>query len=119
MVMDTPKKELYKVMHAPMEEVIYYDENQEIFKSCRVDNMKTRWDYLADLGYKMTEIITFYHNNKAFIRIIISTHEPSSRGIRDISRIDFVLGKLTFGVSYIIPMNVWEKRSEEIKNIFN
>lgn len=120
--MDNQQRELYKVMqhNSHMDEVIYYDENQETFKSCMADNMKTRWDYLADLGFNITEIITFHHKKKAFVRMIIDNPEITCRGIQKyISRVDFALEKLTYGVSYIIPMSVWEKRGEEIKMLFN
>lgn len=95
-------------------EVIYYDVNRSSFASCEVNNMKTRWDYLADCGFTVKEIITFYHNGEAYVRMIIR-----STYFNPVSPVEFALGKNTNGVSYIIPLSVWERRCKEIITLFN
>lgn len=114
--MDKQTTELYKTMHLNTNEneIIYYDVNQKIFTSCNIDNMKTRLDYMADIGFRIKNIITFYDKNKAFVRIIIDNPE-----FTDISHIEYALGDFTYGVSYIIPLRVWEKRGQEVINIFH
>lgn len=122
--MDTKKEELFNLMRAYYPtcskinncEVIYYDVNQDTFASCDVNNMKTRWDYLADSGFAIKEIITFYHNHKAYVRMII---DKTSKNFNHVSQVEFALGKFTYGVSYIIPSTVWERRGKEIVTLFN
>lgn len=122
--MDAKKDELFNLMHSYYlkcskvnhSEVIYYDVNRDIFASCDVNNMKTRWDYLADSGFVIKEIITFYHNHKAYVRMIIN--KPSTN-FNHVSQVECALGKNTYGVSYIIHFTVWEARGKEIIDIFN
>lgn len=122
--MEIKKDELFNLMqtHCPTcskvnrYEVIYYDVNRDTFASCDVNNMKTRWDYLADSGFVIKEIITFYHNHKAYVRIIVN---KTSTNFNHVSQVEFALGKCTYGVSYIIPLTVWERRGKEIIELFN
>ena len=122
--METKKDELFNVMHSYYPkcsqvkqcEVIYYDVNRDTFASCDVNNMITRWDYLADTGFVIKEIITFYHNHKAYVRMIINT---TSTNYNQVSHVEFALGNFTYGVSYIIPFTVWETRGKEIVTLFH
>lgn len=119
--MDKQTTELYKTMHLNTNEneIIYYDVNQKIFTSCNIDNMKTRLDYMADIGFRIKNIITLYDNNKAFVRLLIFDPEITTTDIKYLSRVEYALGKINYGISYIIPMNVWEKRGQEVINIFH
>lgn len=122
--METKKDELFNVMQwyypkcSQMKqcEVIYYDVNLDTFASCDVNNMKTRWDYLADSGFAIKEIITFYHNHKAYVRMLIVN---TTQNFNQVSHVEFALGNFTYGVSYIIPFMVWEARGKEIISLFH
>lgn len=116
---DVMCKSNIKYYHENNNEVIYYDTNQKIFASCTIDNMKTRWDYLGDSGYKITDVISFYHKHKLFVRMIVDDPERTTKDFCDIAKVEFALGKITYGISYVFPITVWEKRNNEILSIFN
>jgi len=88
--------------YKPHNEVIYYDKNQESFSSCTIDNMKTRWDFLADDGFQIKDIISFYHKSKQYVHMVINLPDR----------------KTVYMKSYIIPMDVWLLRSKEIVTYF-
>jgi len=105
--------------HENNNEVIYYDTNEKIFTSCTLDNIRTRWDYLGDSGFKIKDVISFYHKHRLFVRMIVDDPKRTSKKFCDIAKVEFALGNMTYGISYIIPMTVWEKRNEEIVCMFH
>lgn len=88
------------------------------YGSCNVDVIKPRWVFMADNGYKIKETIKFQFESARYVRMVVHISSTFNGPQGDISRIEFAFGKITFGVSYILPFYVWEQRCEEIKDIF-
>lgn len=108
-----------EVIYTITENGNYRDETENThYGSCKVDMMKPRWKYMADNEYVIKEVIEFELDNCMFVRLVLFQPYPYDSPPTDMSRIEFAFGKMTFGVSYILPWHVWEQHREEIETIF-
>lgn len=88
------------------------------YGSCAVDIMKPRWMLMSENGYNMKETSKFLFESEWYVRMVVHVTNQLNEPQGDLSRIEFAFGKITFGVSYILPLYVWDQRSEEIEDIF-
>lgn len=88
------------------------------YRYCTVNAIKPRWEFLAENGYTIQEVIEFTFKHTQYVRMVI--HLPCNYDDHpiDISRIEFAFGKITFGISYIIPLYVWNQYQSEIDSLF-
>lgn len=94
------------------------DHNRSQYGSCKLDLIKTRWVHMAENGYNIKETIKFQFESASYVRMVVhvTNHFDFSQG--DMSRIEFAFGNIIFGISYILPLYVWELHCEEIEDIF-
>lgn len=88
------------------------------YGSCNVDVMKPRWTQMAENGYNMKETIKFQFESAWYVRIVVHVTNQFYDPQGHLSRIEFAFGNITLGVSYILPLYVWDQRYEEIEDIF-
>lgn len=88
------------------------------YRSCKVDVMKPRWTLMAENGYNIKETIKFQFESTWYVRMVVHVTNQFNDRQGDLSRIEFAFGNITFGVSYILPLYVWDQRCEEIEEIF-
>lgn len=108
-------------------EVVYNTLNEENhpqtitdceYLSCEIDVIKQQWVRMSENEYMIKEVIPFQFEQLLYVRLVLTKPFNYDGPTRDISRIEFAFGNITFGVSYIIPGCVWEERGHEIEAIF-
>lgn len=88
------------------------------YRYCTIDAMNPRWEFLAENGYKIQEVNDFSFENILYVRMVLHLPYNYDGPSIDLSRIEFAFGKITFGISYIIPLYVWKQRQSEIEAMF-